>query len=158
MTSRIPRSVFDLWLGSLLVLVSAFLLVSGTLRPPLDTVAGSAGVRRSGPRGGALSLIVGFVSGLLGIGGGIIHVPGMVDLLRFPVHLAAGTSHFVLSFTAAAGTIAHLCGGEFHSGFRRTTALSVATVVGAQIGARVSEFTTPAWIIRLRGPDFKYLR
>jgi len=36
--------------------------------------------------------------------GGIIHVPAMVGLLGFPVHVATATSHFVLAFMALAGT------------------------------------------------------
>lgn len=147
-TSMIPRSVFDLWLGTLLVVIGAFLIVSGTLRPRSVGPAEPSGTPVPTARGGILSFFVGFVSSLLGIGGGIMHVPGMVYLLKFPVHLAAGTSHFVLSFTAAAGTAAHLASGEFHSGFRRTAALAVGVVIGAQIGARLSKVTPPVWILR----------
>ena len=35
-----------------------------------------------------LSLVIGFVSSFLGIGGGVIHVPVMSQLLGFPVHIA----------------------------------------------------------------------
>jgi uncharacterized protein len=150
-TSRLPRPVFDLWLGSLLVLVSAFLLISGTLRPPLEAVAARADAGRPWARGGIMSFVVGFVSSLLGIGGGIIHVPGMIYLLRFPVHIATGTSHFVLSFTAAAGTIAHLSAGEFNTGHRRTAALAAGAIIGAQVGARLSKITASVWILRLLG-------
>ncbi len=150
-TSRIPRSVFDLWLGSLLVLVSAFLLVSGTLKPPLDPVVARADERRPWARGGVLSFVVGFFSSLLGIGGGIIHVPGLIYLLRFPVHIATGTSHFVLAFTAAAGTIAHVSAGEFSTGHRRTAALAAGAIIGAQVGARISQVTASVWILRLLG-------
>lgn len=148
-TSRIPRTVFDLWLGGLLVLVAGFLLVSGTLRPPSETHDTRAAVKHPFVRGGTLSFVVGFVSSLLGIGGGIIHVPGMVYLLGFPVHLAAGTSHFVLAFTAAAGTAAHLASGEFSSGWKRTAALAVGAVIGAQLGARLAKHTPAAWILRV---------
>ncbi len=150
-TSRIPRSVFDLWLGSLLVLVSAFLLVTGTLRPPVEPVGAPTDKQRPLARGGVLSFVVGFASSLLGIGGGIIHVPGMTYLLRFPVHIATGTSHFVLAFTAAAGTVAHLLGGEFHAGHRRTAALAAGAIIGAQVGARLSKITSSVWILRLLG-------
>jgi uncharacterized membrane protein YfcA len=148
-TSQIPRSVFDLWLGSLLVLIAAFLIVSGTLRPNAGQSADPLARQKPSWRGAALSFGVGFMSSLLGIGGGIIHVPGMVYLLKFPVHLAAGTSHFVLSFTSAAGTAAHFASGEFHSGFRRTAALAVGVIIGAQIGARLSKKTPSAWILRV---------
>ena len=148
-TARIPRSVFDLWLGSLLVMVAVALAIIGTLRPPSEGEGAPPHARVVWGRGTALSFIVGFVSSLLGIGGGIIHVPGLVYLLRFPVHLAAGTSHFVLAFTAAAGTIVHITNGEFHAGYRRTAALAVGVIVGAQLGAHLSKVTPPGWILRV---------
>ena len=46
--------------------------------------------------GVALSFIVGFLSSILGIGGGVIHVPMMVFILGFPAHIAVATSTFIL--------------------------------------------------------------
>ncbi len=148
-TSMLPRSMFDLWLGGLLVIVSLVLLIAGSLRPIGKDDAAHSRTPRPSAKGGVFSFVVGFVSSLLGIGGGIIHVPGMVFLLGFPVHLAAGTSHFVLCFTAAAGTVAHIAGGEFHNGFRRTAALAVGVVIGAQIGAKLAKHTPASWILRV---------
>lgn len=147
-TSRIPRHVFDLWLGSLLTIVAMVLLIAGAARPKDEADARST-VPNAKARGGLLSLLVGFLSSLLGIGGGIIHVPGMVYVLRFPVHIAAGTSHFVLAFTAFAGTMVHIINGEFHSGIRRTVALALGAVIGAQLGSRLSKKTTGTWILRV---------
>ena len=147
-TSRIPRAAFDLWLGSLLVVVAMSLLIAGSARP-LSNIDRRAGVPNAKVRGGLLSLLVGFVSSLLGIGGGIIHVPAMVYVLRFPVHLAAGTSHFVLAFTALAGTLVHIASGEFHTGIRRTAALAIGAIIGAQLGTHLSHRTPAAWILRV---------
>ena len=44
-----------------------------------------------------LSMFVGFISSIFGIGGGIIHVPVMIYALAFPPHMATATSHFVLA-------------------------------------------------------------
>lgn len=147
-TSRIPRQVFDLWLGSLLAIVAMILLIAGAARPR-DEVDARASVPNTRVRGGLLSLLVGFISSLLGIGGGIIHVPGMVYVLRFPVHLAAGTSHFVLAFTALTGTAVHIANGEFHGGVQRTVALGVGAVIGAQVGSRLAKKTPGTWILRV---------
>ena len=43
-----------------------------------------------------LSLTVGILVGLLGIGGGAVLVPAMVYLLHYDQHLAQGTSLFIL--------------------------------------------------------------
>ena len=41
-----------------------------------------------------LSVFVGFLSSLLGVGGGFIHVPALSRILNFPFHVATATSHF----------------------------------------------------------------
>ncbi len=90
-------------------------------------------------RGAFYSLGVGFLSSFLGIGGGVIHVPLLVRALSFPTHIATATSHFVLAVTAGTGTVTHLVIGSFHQhGLRRTIALSIGVVAGAQLGAHVS--------------------
>lgn len=43
-----------------------------------------------------LGLVVGVLVGLLGIGGGVVLVPGLVYLLRMDQHTAQGTSLFIL--------------------------------------------------------------
>ena len=95
-----------------------------------------------------LSLIVGYVSSLLGIGGGIIHVPALVHLLNFPVHIATATSHFMLAIMALTGTLVHIATGTFHHGFRRTIALAIGVLLGAQLGAFLSGRMGGRWIIR----------
>ncbi len=98
--------------------------------------------------GVGLSLIVGFLSSLLGIGGGIIHVPALAYLLHFPVHVATATSHFVLAVMALVGTLVHVATGAFAHGVRRTTALAIGVLIGAQLGARASNRIRGAWIMR----------
>jgi uncharacterized membrane protein YfcA len=90
-------------------------------------------------RGAVYSLEVGFLSSFLGIGGGVIHVPLLVRALGFPTHVATATSHFVLAVMAGTGTITHVVSGSFHhQGLRRTLALSIGVVTGAQLGAHIS--------------------
>jgi uncharacterized membrane protein YfcA len=92
--------------------------------------------------------VVGYFSSLLGIGGGIIHVPVLVHLLNFPVHIATATSHFVLAIMVLTGTLVHIITGTFSHGVRRTIALSLGVLVGAQLGARLSERVQGKWILR----------
>ena len=91
-------------------------------------------------RGVAFSLLVGFVSSFLGIGGGVLHVPLLIGALGFPVHVATATSHFVLANMAAVGTVTHILAGDFSggTGLHRAAALSIGVVVGAQVGALLS--------------------
>jgi len=156
-TNYIPRTAFNLVLGIVLLAVSAFLI----LRPANAEHTGrdehdssTIGKTRSfdfdwHPKTGiVLSLFVGYASSVLGIGGGIIHVPALISLLGFPAHVATATSHFVLAVTAFAGTATHVVGGAFTRGVFRTIYLSIGIVVGAQFGALVSRRIHGKWIVR----------
>jgi len=72
----------------------------------------------------------------------------MAHLLHFPVHIATATSHFTLAVMALAGTLVHIATGTFHHGLRRTVALALGVLVGAQLGARLSHTVQGAWILR----------
>src|SRR5439155_16427533 len=99
--------------------------------------------------GVGLSLLIGFVSSLLGVGGGVIHVPVMVLVLHFPAHVATATSHYVLAVSALAGTLVHLASGTLAGSLKETGCLSAGVVVGAQLGARLSARVNQGAIIRL---------
>lgn len=86
-----------------------------------------------------LSIGVGYLSSLLGIGGGIIHVPVLVHLLNFPVHIATATSHFVLSIMALSGSLTHLATGVLQKGIYQTIGLGIGAIIGAQLGAKLSK-------------------
>jgi len=81
---------------------------------------------------------VGVLSSLLGIGGGIIHVPLLTLRLRFLVHTATATSHFVLAITSGVGLAVHIATGSFSTGIHRALAICVGALAGAPIGARLS--------------------
>ncbi|MDP4121060.1 MAG: sulfite exporter TauE/SafE family protein [Bacillota bacterium] len=85
-----------------------------------------------------ISIGVGFISGLLGIGGGIVHVPALV-FLGFPAHFATATSHFVLAFSSLSSVIVHLNDGSLNNYFPMAICIAIGTIVGAQIGARLSK-------------------
>jgi hypothetical protein len=161
-TAYIPRQLFNAVLGILMLGMSVFLflypnkavapILRATGRRLTCTLVESDGTQHSysyNPAMGIiLSLVVGYVSSLLGIGGGIIHVPALVQLLNFPVHVATATSHFILAVMALTGTVVHIATGTFSHGIRRTFALAVGVLVGAQLGARLSNRVQGQWIIR----------
>lgn len=98
--------------------------------------------------GSIISFFVGFASSMLGIGGGIIHVPVMVNLLNFPVHIATATSHFVLSLMALTGSIVHYFQGILDEGVHEIVWLGLGVLIGAQIGAKYSNKIQGKLIIR----------
>ncbi|MBP1763796.1 MAG: hypothetical protein H6Q65_854 [Firmicutes bacterium] len=86
--------------------------------------------------GVGVSFLVGFISSILGIGGGVIHVPVLIYLLSFPTHIATATSHFVLAVSTLFGVISHFIAGNILLG--PALAISFGATCGAQLGARLS--------------------
>ena len=148
----VSRTLFDGLMGGVLAALALWLLAGERWRRAAPSGRGTSRrllVDREGLlheydvpvlRGALYSLVVGFVSSFLGIGGGVIHVPLLVRALGFPTHIATATSHFVLAWLAGVGTITHVVTGSFSHGHgvHRAVALSVGVVVGAQLGARLS--------------------
>jgi uncharacterized membrane protein YfcA len=143
-TAHIPRHVFDAIFGFLLIAASAY-LVSTAGRRTDKKVSGDYNLQL----GIAISAGVGFVSSLLGIGGGIIHVPALTHALNFPVHTATATSHYVLSITALVATLIRLRNGSLHGQFQTIAWLSMGAIAGAQAGAQFSNRLRGAWILRV---------
>jgi uncharacterized membrane protein YfcA len=142
-TSLLPRSVFDMVFGFALVGLAAYLLLRGRV------AEGHAAPEQVNlPVGAALSFGVGFLSSVLGIGGGVIHVPLLIQFLGYPAHIATATSHFILAIMSLVGTLTHIIDGEFASGMRRTLALGVGVLVGAQVGAQLSRRVQGTLILR----------
>lgn len=158
-----PLRLFDLLMGAVLAALAAWLTNASREVEPAQpsgrlterVLADRAGHRHryqvAVRRGVTYSVGVGFASSFFGIGGGIIHVPLMVSALGFPTHLATATSHFILTFMAATGTITHALAGTFShgTGLRRAAALSVGVIAGAQVGAHVSQRVSGPRIQRL---------
>jgi uncharacterized membrane protein YfcA len=99
--------------------------------------------------GVAMSSVVGFMSSLLGVGGGVIHVPLMVQVLRFPAQIATATSQYVLVVTALSGTLVHLLNGDLSGGYERALVLGVGVMLGAQVGVRLALRLRGSAIVRL---------
>ena len=93
--------------------------------------------------------VVGFISSILGIGGGIVHVPFMISVLGFPEHVAAATSHAVLAVTALAGTLVHLLHGDYRNDWPMTLATCAGALIGAPLGAELSRRVSGLVLIRV---------
>ena len=92
---------------SLAMIFGVVLLVAG-VRMAIGGGAVEAGIGLAPLVSFALVLLIGVITGLLsglaGVGGGIVMIPAMVLLLGIDQHTAEGTSLVAMLFTAAAGT------------------------------------------------------
>ena len=83
-----------------------------------------------------IGIASGVLSGMLGVGGGVLMVPGMVLLLGMGQHVAEGTSLLVIIPTAVVGAATH-----WRSGYVLLLAaalLGAGGIVGAVIGSHIA--------------------
>ena len=64
--------------------------------------------------------LFGFVSGMVGVGGGGLMIPVMINFLGFSVHEAVATSSALMIFTALGGSVSYLVNGLGVHGLPRT--------------------------------------
>jgi uncharacterized membrane protein YfcA len=83
--------------------------------------------------GTLVSVLIGFLSSIFGIGGGIIHVPTMICLLGFPTHIATATSQFVLAVSSFFGVVSHYFLGNIL--IKPALVIGFGCILGAQLGA-----------------------
>jgi len=162
LTGVVPRGPFDVFFAALLLALAGLLI-----RRPRPRIAARAHRRGevsrlvtdshgdsylfsySLPLGTGLSLLIGFLAGMLGIGGGPVHVPILIQVLRFPAQVATATSQYALMITAGTSSLVHFLRGDYSGGLDRTFALAVGVVIGAQLGARLSQRLRGSVIVEL---------
>lgn len=97
-----------------------------------------------------LGIFAGVLSGMFGIGGGIVIVPALVTFLKFDQKLAVGTSLGALLFPVGlGGVISYYNKGALDLG--TATLVALGLVIGAFAGARVALRLPEKTIKRLYG-------
>ena len=95
-------------------------------------------------------VISGFIAGLLGVGGGIIIVPGLVFLLGLTQHEAQGTSLFVLAMPVVwLGLMNYWKDGNVQ--WKYGLVVAVTFFVGAYFGSKLSLRLSPSLVKLLFG-------
>lgn len=86
-----------------------------------------------------IGLLGGMLSGMFGIGGGVIMVPLMVFLLSFTQHQAQGTSLAVLSFPVAfVAAYNYYNSGENVVDWKFAAIIAVSFIVGGYFGSKLA--------------------
>jgi uncharacterized membrane protein YfcA len=153
-TAFVPRMAFEVLFGGVLLALGVFLL----WKPLGQKAAATHETRAAVPVAPApgrlgiglpLSAVVGFVSGLLGIGGSPLQVVILTHVMHVPVHTAMPTSQFMVLFGAAAGALMQLQGGYLAFGAAPIVLLGAGTLLGAQLGAALSHRISGRVLVRL---------
>jgi uncharacterized membrane protein YfcA len=152
-TNYIPISLFNILFGLFMILFACIIIIKSKMgdnsapydkkglfrarRKLTDLANHHADFSFNMAAGIIISIFVGFISGLLGIGGGIVHVPALV-FLGFPAHFATATSHFVLSISSFTSLVVHITNGSLNNTVKMAVCIGIGAIVGAQVGARLS--------------------
>jgi uncharacterized membrane protein YfcA len=132
LTTRINVHLFSMVLALVIILAALRMIFSKKI------VAGNAAPVSSARRviaGGAIGLVVGFMAGLLGIGGGVFIVPLLIYVLKIPTKIAAATSIFIVVFSSFSGFIAHISMAA--TDWKFIIVAAIFSFAGGQAGSRI---------------------
>jgi hypothetical protein len=128
-TSMVPESI-------LLLLIAVIMAISGiAVLRSRDKSSPSNRLKVVPPcrwiRCGTIGLLVGFLTGFVGVGGGVLLVPAMTLFANLPFRIATQTSLAVITINASFGFLGHI-----HSkiDWHLTLGFMVAVVIGLIIG------------------------
>jgi uncharacterized protein len=103
------------------------------------------------PSLGGIGVVVGLVSSLAGVGGGVFAIPMMYNFLRFPLKKALGTSSATIVITGFASTVGYIITGWGEIGLPSHTLgyvdyyhaipIIIGTLPAARFGAMVAHKT-----------------
>lgn len=105
-----PADLLQKFFGMVVLLGGLRMLLSGRIAAKEACLNGS-GHRGSNPRYFVFGSAVGIVSGLSGIGGGVILIPAMIIAMGFKMHQAVGTSTIAIAIISVGGILSYALNG-----------------------------------------------
>lgn len=131
LSSDITPSLFKILFALILISASIYIFSTRKIEPKIQNFSKLIMILAVGS-----SFLAGIISGLFGVGGGIIFVPLMVVMMGLSMKNAAPTSQFILLFASFSALITHSVLG--HPDFYHVLLLSSGAFVGGLLGARLS--------------------
>lgn len=93
-----------------------------------------------------VGVLIGFLSGLIGVGGGFISLPLLIFVVGVPAIMAVGTSLIVVFFTSSYGAFAYATTG--HVDWMTAVIILVGSLLGVQMGVMAAKTAVE---MRIRG-------
>ncbi len=145
-STLIPEAILRSFLVGILVIAGTLMLRNNSHRPAIE-IRGRGwwwwqrsfnGVNYAVnlPLVLSATALIGILSGMLGITGGIIKLPIMVLLCGVPMDIAVATSTVMVAVTALSGLAGHAVHGQID--WRVGLVLAVAAVAGGLLGSKIS--------------------
>jgi len=130
---KINQTLFFVLLGVTLLFAAITMWISKSITASKENTDQMSTVKNASYGG-----IIGFISGMVGIGGGIFLAPLLhVSKWNSPKKIAATASFFIL-VNSIAGLIGHYTNPDFSIDWNLTTVLLITVFIGGQIGSRMS--------------------
>ena len=95
-------------------------------------------------------VLVGFICGFAGAGGGMMLLLVLTSFLGYPMHLAIGTSVFIMAFTALTGGVSHFVIGGFPDLLCLVLCV-IFTLLWARIAAKIANKSNAKTLNRVVG-------
>ncbi len=92
---------------------------------------------RNVPIGIGASSVAGLISGMLGVGGGIVQVPVMNLIMSVPIKVATTTSTYIIGITAMAGAFVYYNHQPSYVDPALAIPVTIGVFIGASVGSRV---------------------
>ena len=95
-------------------------------------------------------VVVGFICGFIGAGGGMMLLLVLSAFLGYEMHMAVGTSVFIMMFTAFTGGVSHMLIGGIPDLFCLISCI-LFTLIFARIAARIANAVASVKLSRMAG-------
>ena len=147
-SSLVPSST----MGNFSVFMTLLLGVKFIVRPVMTTKAAMENVsrRRQIIQSILSGMMVGFICGFIGAGGGMMMLLVLTSVLGYELKAAVGTSVFIMTFTALTGSLSHFAIGGVADWWVLLLCIA-STLLWARIAARFANKSTPEVLNRATG-------
>jgi len=138
----LPEKAIYIFFGFLLIFV-AIQMSRSKEKPDFDKNHLGAAYRNWG-WGAAVSSLAGVLSGVLGVGGGVLKIPAMNLIMKVPLSIAFATSNLMIGVTATAGALVYFSRGDVD--LVTAAPLVLGTATGAYLGAKTVRKVPSQWL------------
>jgi len=146
--SRVPQTT----MGNLSVFMTFLLGIKFIVKPVMTTkeVQASKTPREKFLQSLASGIVIGFICGFIGAGGGMMMLLILTMVLGYELKTAVGTSVFIMTFTAFTGAASHFAIGGLPDPAAFVICIA-ATFLGAQVSAKVANRADAKTLNRMTG-------
>jgi len=134
--TEVSKSMFLMIIFAILMLVAAVTMISNNDEEEKSVDSDTSRQNKVLPLI-ILGILVGFVTGLLGAGGGFLIIPSLVLFLRLPMKTAVGTSLLIIAINSLFGFLFSL--KQFEYDWTVLVAFTVLAIAGIFIGSQLAD-------------------